>query len=595
MENENINVELNKINNIFQIPLLHSSNVKKLQQDTANDLELTRTIKDEDSSPIYQYVFQPKSNVACEVLNQIAHNYTTDTQFLKDNQKLLKNIQIKDLKEICHTNGYSHEQLTDTLKIVDEIKNDTGFCTKYLYIDWDFAKFMNHNASFLHFMSIYNVASPLLSLCLPIFVLIIPFIIIKMKGIELSMKEYVDVLKTIISKHAVTRIFTDFHKVDFGQKMYLLVSVAFYLFSIYQNILVCVRFYSNMKKIHDYLFSLKTYLQFTQDSMKYHLSKSDDLLGFKNFNQSLVQQMSKMDELKEHIDNITPFQMSFKKVYQIGHIMKTFYELHDNKDYHETILFSFGFNGYMENLMGVKTHYDCGKMNPTTFSTKKKQKPVFKKMYYAKFVDQEHDSVVKNDCNLKKNMIITGPNASGKTTTLKTCLLNILLSQQMGVGCFDECTMHPYDNIHCYLNIPDTSGRDSLFQAEARRCKEIIESVSTKDTETHFCIFDELYSGTNPEEAIISAKAFMEYLVKHENVCCMLTTHYIKLCKKLLKNKEIKNHHMETIVQQDDDNLKYTYLIKKGISSVKGGIKVLKDMNYPKEILQGAMLPEPLH
>ena len=38
-----------------------------------------------------------------------------------------------------------------------------------------------------------------------------------------------------------------------------------------------------------------------------------------------------------------------------------------------------------------------------------------------------------------------------------------------------------YDKIHCYLNIPDTSNRDSLFQAEARRCKEIIDALSASD------------------------------------------------------------------------------------------------------------------
>ena len=31
---------------------------------------------------------------------------------------------------------------------------------------------------------------------------------------------------------------------------------------------------------------------------------------------------------------------------------------------------------------------------------------------------------------------------------------------------------------------------------------------------------------------------------------------------------------------------KYTYELEKGISNVKGGLKVLKDMNYPDEILQ---------
>ena len=64
---------------------------------------------------------------------------------------------------------------------------------------------------------------------------------------------------------------------------------------------------------------------------------------------------------------------------------------------------------------------------------------------------------------------LTGTN--GKTTTIKTALINIILSQQIGYGCFESLKLCPYDNIYCYLNIPDTSGRDSLFQAEARRCK----------------------------------------------------------------------------------------------------------------------------
>jgi DNA mismatch repair ATPase MutS len=144
--------------------------------------------------------------------------------------------------------------------------------------------------------------------------------------------------------------------------------------------------------------------------------------------------------------------------------------------------------------------------------------------------------------------------------------------------------MKPFENIHSYLNIPDTSGRDSLFQAEARRCKEILECIESNGDEDHIAIFDELYSGTNPEEAVASATAFMNFIVKNENVTCLLTTHYTKLCKKLAKNKHIENYSMKT--QKKNDNFEYTYIIEKGISQVKGGFKVLIDMNYPKEILE---------
>lgn len=194
-----------------------------------------------------------------------------------------------------------------------------------------------------------------------------------------------------------------------------------------------------------------------------------------------------------------------------------------------------------------------------------------------------NNNPIKNTIKLNKNLIITGPNASGKTTILKSTLINIIFTQQFGCGFYDSAKINPYKYIHCYINIPDTSGRDSLFQAEARRCKEILDIVNSNKTDTHFCIFDELYSGTNPDEAVISATAFMEYLIKNKNVSCLLTTHYLKVAKKLNQNKSILNQHMVTT--KINNTISYSYILKEGISEIKGGINVLCDMNYPQEII----------
>jgi DNA mismatch repair protein MutS len=133
------------------------------------------------------------------------------------------------------------------------------------------------------------------------------------------------------------------------------------------------------------------------------------------------------------------------------------------------------------------------------------------------------------------------------------------------------------------LNIPDTSGRDSLFQAEARRCKEILDVIHENKKSRHFCIFDELYSGTNPEEAVSSATAFMEYIVKNKNMSCLLTTHFVKVCKNLKKNENVVNCQMES--EKVNDVIHYKYKLKPGISLIKGGASVLKAMDYPKELL----------
>jgi hypothetical protein len=594
------------VNDVFKLPIFYNSETKILNATIINDLELLKTIdisyneKDNDlinevineekvDKPIYNYVFNPTSSLAKKVLEVLPTFYTTDTQFLAETQLLTESLTFS--KNENEKNDVTNLEIEETIVAWKEIKSDTGFCNKYLYIDWDFAKFMNNNSSFLQVMSLYNIGSPILSLCMPILVLIIPFFVIKTKGINLNVKEYTEILLNLISQHAITKIFTNFHEADLGQKIWLLVSAAFYLFSIYQNILVCIRFYSNMNKIHDYLFKMNKYINHSFLTMEYYLTKSEKLITYSAFNETIKHNLVILRQMYNDIDVITPFTLSFFKIYEIGHIMHTFYQFYDNKAYTDTLLYSFGFNGYIHLLTGLKKNIDSYRINKATFSKTKNivlkkdkdkkglkegfNKPTFKKMYYPKFIN--HKDAVANDCTLDKNIIITGPNASGKTTILKSALINLILSQQTGFGCFESLEFFPYDKFHCYLNIPDTSGRDSLFQAEARRCKEIMDCITVKcnKEDTHFCIFDEIYSGTNPEEAVIIAKQFMKNIVKNDNVSCLLTTHYVKLCKKLAKNERILNCNMKTTKKGNKDDFDYTYKMEEGISTVKGGAKII--------------------
>jgi DNA mismatch repair ATPase MutS len=141
----------------------------------------------------------------------------------------------------------------------------------------------------------------------------------------------------------------------------------------------------------------------------------------------------------------------------------------------------------------------------------------------------------------------------------------------------------PYDQLFCYLNIPDTSGRDSLFQAEARRCKEVLDEIEKGGK--MLCIFDELFSGTNPSEASASAYAFLKHLGTLPKVTFLLTTHFLDVCNRL--DNEVQNAHMTTLKTTSGD-LQYTYKFQMGISQVKGALKVLKDLNYPASILDCA-------
>jgi len=436
-----------------------------------------------------------------------------------------------------------------------------------------------------------------------------------MKGLPITMAEYSEVLKSVAANHAIGKVFTKFNSVNTSEKIYLLLSAGFYIFSIYQNILTCIRFNANMIKIHAHLSDIKNYIGHTISNMQNLLGYSTNLSAYSEFNMAVSSKINMLSAFKDRLDIIVPYKLSPAKISGLGHVLKCFYELYDSKVCEECMMYSFGFNGYIDNIEGFIDHMKNGRINCVKFASSSKNKnrrdTVFKKSYYPALINSDP---VKNTCKLKKNMIITGPNASGKTTILKTTLINVIITQQMGCGFYDSGSIiSPYKYIHCYLNIPDTSGRDSLFQAESRRCKEILDIIKDNNKDTHFCVFDELYSGTNPEEAVMSASAFMTYLVKNDKITCILTTHFNKLCEHLEKNLRVKNYHMDcaidcgaeasetvkgeaavtsetvnSVIKRTNNNFTYTYKLKEGISHIHGGIKILRDMDYPQEIIDNA-------
>ena len=572
----------------FKLPITFNKDKMELTPSIINDLELCSTI-DSSTNSMYDIVLNPTTCFGEKVLPMFSKYYTSDVAFLKDTQQLLDiyNPTIYDNdndKQEQNEDNYCLDDFNEINQAWNEIKGETSFCEKYLYIEWEMGKFLNTNSSFLQIMSVYNSTSPLISLCLPIIVLIIPFFIIHAKGLNISASQYIDILKVIVEKHAVGKLFMNFSEVSFGQQMYLLFSALLYVFSIYQNVLVCLRFYRNISSINKYLETIKKYTNYSIHSMEDFLHLTENLSSYSEFCVEVKKHMLVLEHLKKQIDLVGNFTFSWHNLLNIGTTLKIFYDIYNNSQYNESFCFSFGFQGYLDNMNGLKRNILNDTIHMASFSTKDdKSLCKFEKSFYPTLMNDPH---VKNTCDFKTNMIITGPNASGKTTILKTSLINVILTQQFGCGCYKSASLLPYKYIHCYLNIPDTSGRDSLFQAEARRCKTIIDNISENSNERHFCAFDELYSGTNPDDAISSSLAFMNYLLKYDNVTSILTTHYIKVCKKLNKQKNIKNYCMKTI--QKNNSFEYTYILESGISKVKGGLKVLKDMNYPGEIISNA-------
>jgi len=570
---------MNKIEDIheFKLPIEYCSKKNSINSTICEDIELNN-IKNPSATwkkgisrkSLYNNVFLPKTEIGLELLDAWNKTISYDKKYIKCSQKIYKNVNVAPCKDV-----------DEIYKLWLSVKNDTGFLSKYHYVDWDFFEYLNKNEGFLQLMSLYSLSSPVFSLMLPVFLLIVPFFLLKIQRINISVSKYFEILKQLFSKLPIGRVFR-MENMSWDNRVYTIVSVLFYFFQIYQNILSCYRFYKNQYYMEDTLYKFKNLADHSIKQIDIYLETSEKLNNstYRLFNSDLKLQRERLVNLSGYIDKIKPFKISIKPISNIGYKMKHFYEFYKNKEVNKTMNYVFGLNAYFDHINGIKYHINHCNINKCKVSSKTTS---FKEAYFAPLHDKE--TCVKNDYSLKNNILITGPNAAGKTTILKATLFNVILSQQIGFGFYKSAKITPFKYIHCYLNIPDTSGRDSLFQAEARRCKEIMEIISkSKSSEKHFCIFDEIYSGTNPYEAMASAYSYLDYLSKYDNVSFLITTHYIDLCKKIDNSDiNIKNMHMQ--ITDENEVFEYDYILNQGISEVKGGVKVLKDLGYPSDMI----------
>jgi len=496
--------------------------------------------------------------------------WTDDVNYLNDTKKMLKD--------------YNGKYQSIDCKSWNLIKENNHFIEKYYYIDWSYFKFLNNYSGVHQFLSVYRLLSPICTLVLPLVIMLSSWFIIRLSGIKMDFSTFFKFIKQYIKQQtSIGRIFQNFSSASSSSKCYALFSIIMYFIQIYNNIMVLVNFNKNLIEMHEYIESIRNYMIKTCENMINYSNIISKYKSYNTFNNELSMNYRKMNILIERIQDIPSTHKSLRGVCYVGYVQKMIYEFYNDKDLENVMEYSFGFNGYIDNINGVKENLRIKNISYGTFNTSRKTN--FKDAYYPPLIENDSSvQIVKNTYNLDKEFLISGPNASGKTTILKTTLFNIICSQQLGVGFYKKANIKVYSNLFCYLNIPDTSGRDSLFQAEARRCIEIINKIKEVPEENTFCIFDELYSGTNHYEAISSAYAFLNYLVDNHKFHFMMSTHFIDLCKKLEKsNKKIGN--MKMCVKKKHDDFVYSYKIKRGISDVKGGVKVLRDLNYPDEII----------
>ena len=190
--------------------------------------------------------------------------------------------------------------------------------------------------------------------------------------------------------------------------------------------------------------------------------------------------------------------------------------------------------------------------------------------YWHPLIDA--NKVVTNSLTMNQdiaNLIITGPNAGGKTTSLMSLIINVIFAQSFGIAPSASLTLTPFAKIHSYLDITTNLQEGlSLFAAEVDRAKKLKVSImSCTPGQKTFTIIDEIFSGTDPKVASEVGFNFAQQLGDMQHSMTIITTHFPALTGLEEATHRFKNFKVADATIHANGSITYPFKLVPGISS----------------------------
>ncbi|WP_304341626.1 MutS-related protein [Metaclostridioides mangenotii] len=190
-------------------------------------------------------------------------------------------------------------------------------------------------------------------------------------------------------------------------------------------------------------------------------------------------------------------------------------------------------------------------------------------------------SPVVNSGNFSRGILITGSNASGKSTFIKTVAINAILAQTIYTTCSTKYTSSLFDIYTSMALKDDILSSESYFMVEIKSLKRIVENANNQ--KPILCFVDEILRGTNTIERIASSCEVLKYLGSG-NTICFAATHDVELTQ--LLEDQYENYHFEENIT--DKDIKFDYKLHKGRAQSRNAIKLLEFMGYSLNIVKNA-------
>lgn len=193
-----------------------------------------------------------------------------------------------------------------------------------------------------------------------------------------------------------------------------------------------------------------------------------------------------------------------------------------------------------------------------------------------------HDAV-PNSISVIKSVLITGSNASGKSTFLKTVAINAILAQTIHTCLAKSFRMGMFRVCSSMALRDDVQGGSSYYMVEIKALKRILDLISDGNEIPVLCFVDEVLRGTNTVERIAASTEILRSM-SLQNCICFAATHDIELTH-LLEDVYCNYHFAEEI---EDNDIFFSYKILDGRATTRNAIKLLGIMGYDDRILREA-------
>jgi energy-coupling factor transporter ATP-binding protein EcfA2 len=213
---------------------------------------------------------------------------------------------------------------------------------------------------------------------------------------------------------------------------------------------------------------------------------------------------------------------------------------------------------------------------------------------------------VRNSVELTSgNIILTGPNAGGKSTLLKSILIGVIMAQTLSIAPAASVVISPFQLVRSQINVPDCKGSQSLFEAEMFRCRDALTKFRALEASgaNGLVVMDEIFSSTNIVEGISGAYAVAKALGCLSRTACIISTHFAYLCKLARDDSKTENHkqrrpfanyQMPVVIDEGSPSpthslcgckISYPYQLKPGISQQYIALELLRKNGFDEELL----------